>query len=166
MGKKFLQKLNDENDEYYNFISVIAPSLYSFLYQVEICVLSNIGFDKLNWILCIDSMTLKFEGALRSFIKLQGSSTLTTKQKKRSKTNDTDIREQTLDELINSKIIKSNFSDNEIALFKMVFTENGANIRNNVAHGFYHYENYSFSKALKVFLCIMRLGKYKMIKKS
>ena len=48
----------------------------------------------------------------------------------------------------------------------MIFTKKGDNIRHSVAHGFYHSRDYTMEKCCKIFLCILRLSKYKLIKKE
>ena len=47
-------------------------------------------------------------------------------------------------------------------LFKQTFTNDGYNIRNNVAHGMYIPQEYTSTKALLVFVSILRLAKATM----
>jgi hypothetical protein len=139
----------------YNWLNLMAPALHSFLIQLETSFL--VGPQFTNWVLPIDSLTLKFEGALRDFIRIAHGSTSVLK-------ND-EIREMLLDDLLNCEAAKKAFSPNDLALFKMVFTNKGDNIRHNVAHCFYHDSDYSLVKICKVFLCILRLGRYKLTEK-
>lgn len=139
----------------YNWLNLMAPALHSFLIQLETSFLVGPKFT--NWVLPIDSLTLKFEGALRDFIRIAHGSTSVLK-------ND-EIREMLLDDLLNCEAAKKAFSPNDLALFKMVFTNKGDNIRHNVAHCFYHENDYSLVKICKVFLCILRLGRYKLTEK-
>lgn len=139
----------------YNWLNLMAPALHSFLMQLETSFLVGPKFT--NWVLPIDSLTLKFEGALRDFIRIAHGSTSVLK-------ND-EIREMLLDDLLNCEAAKKAFSPNDLALFKMVFTNKGDNIRHNVAHCFYHDSDYSLVKICKVFLCILRLSRYKLTEK-
>jgi hypothetical protein len=107
-----------------------------------------------NYVLCVDSLTAKFEGALRDFIRLQGGTTTIEKRG--------ELQEQLLEELLQNKIITELFSKEDISLFTYVFTKKGWNIRNNIAHCFYPYSSYSFDKATLVFICILKLGRYKL----
>lgn len=151
---KMKMRANSLNDGFYNWLNLISPALHNFLLQIEASVLQGSNIINYNWILCTDSLTLKFEGALRDFIRLTGFNT--------SKGNNEEMREMLLEDLINSETAKKLFAENDLALFKLVFTNKGDNIRNNVAHCFYHSDNYSFDKICKVFFCILRLGKYRL----
>jgi hypothetical protein len=152
--RKMKMQVNSDSDIYYNWLSILAPALHSFLSQMEASVLSKYNFQHNNWVLCIDSLTLKFEGALRDFIRLTGAST--------SKIKNDEIQEMLLEDLLNSDAAKKQFTENDLELFKIVFTNKGDNIRNSVAHGFYNMDNYSYDKICKVFFCILRLGKYRL----
>ncbi|KKP51660.1 MAG: hypothetical protein A2281_11215 [Bacteroidetes bacterium RIFOXYA12_FULL_38_20] len=152
-GQRFKKRVNEnEIDQESSWLSLFAPGLYDFLSQIEWAVI--MGNNKIpNYILCIDSMTLKFEGALRDFVILANGTTTIEKRGI--------LQEQLLEELLTNEMTLKYFSEEDLMLFKYVFTAKGWNIRNNVAHCFYPYSNYSFDKAALVFLCILRLGKYK-----
>ncbi len=143
-----------KENETYNWLDLMAPALLNFFMQLEASFL--LGSENLfsNYVLAIDSLTLKFEGALRDFVRLLGGSS--------SKFKNDEIKEMLLEDLLNSEIAKKEFTDNDIALFKMVFTNKGDNIRNNVAHCFYKADDYRLEMICKIFLCILRLGKYKL----
>jgi hypothetical protein len=157
-GQKFPRGNNDRDiDDKSTWLSLFAPGLHDYFSQLEWAVL--MAKDNLqNYILCIDSLTTKFEGALRDFIRLLGGTTTIEKRG--------ELQEQLLEELLQNRIITEQFTPEDITLFKYVFTARGWNIRNNVAHCFYPYSNYSFDKATLVFLCILRLGKYKLRSKD
>lgn len=140
----------------YNWLTLMAPALHSFLIQLETSFL--VGPQFTNWVLPIDSLTLKFEGALRDFIRIAHGSTSVLK-------ND-EIREMLLDDLLNCEAARKAFTANDLALYKMVFTSKGDNIRHNVAHCFYHESDYTLTKICKIFLCILRLGRYKLTEKA
>lgn len=157
-GQKFPRGNYDRDiDDKSTWLSLFAPGLHDYFSQLEwalIMAKDNIQ----NYILCIDSLTTKFEGALRDFIRLLGGTTTIEKRG--------ELQEQLLEELLQNRIITEQFTPEDITLFKYVFTARGWNIRNNVAHCFYPYSNYSFDKATLVFLCILRLGKYKLKSKD
>lgn len=151
-GMKFKRSATmNEIDENTSWITMLAPGIHNLFAQFEYLILLNnnkIG----NFILAIDSLTLKFEGALRDFIRLTGGST--TIQKKG------ELQEQLLEELLDSSVVKQYFSEKDIELFKHTFTKKGKNIRNNVAHSFMEFSDYSLQTAVMVFFCLLRLGKY------
>ena len=142
-----------EIDDQSTWLSYLAPGLHDYFIQIEWATIMSKD-NVQNYILCIDSLTTKFEGALRDFIRLQGGTTTIEKRG--------ELQEQLLEELLQNKIIVDLFTKEDITLFSYVFTKKGWNIRNNVAHCFYPYSSYSFDKATLVFLCILKLGKYKL----
>ncbi|KJF43099.1 DUF4209 domain-containing protein [Draconibacterium sediminis] len=157
-GQRFPKELNERDiDEKSDWLSLLAPGLHDYFSQIEWAVMMS--KDNLqNYVLCVDSLTTKFEGAIRDFIRLQGGTTTTEKRG--------ELQEQLLEELLQNKIITKLFKAEDISLFTYVFTKKGWNIRNNVAHCFYPYSNYSFDKATLVFICLLKLGKYKLTYKE
>lgn len=151
-GQKIKYKIKEDyaNDTS-TWLSLIAPGLHNLFSQFELSALLNTNKVN-NFILSIDSLTIKFEGALRDFIRLTGGNT--TIEKKGS------LQEQLLEELIDNPKALEYFSKRDIALFKYTFTKNGLNLRNNIAHGFFRYPDYSLQNAALVFFCLLRLGSY------
>lgn len=147
----------DDSKTTFKWLNLMAPALHSFFIQLESSFLVGKELTYTNWVLPIDSLTLKFEGALRDFIKLTGGSS--TKIKKN------DFQEMLLDDLLNCDTAKEIFSKNDLTLFKMVFTRKGDNIRHDVAHGFYHTRDYNMEKCCKIFFCILRLSNYRLVQK-
>ena len=151
-GEKVRHSFEEENKNYtYTWLSMLSPGLQNLFAQFELSGFLNTNKIN-NYILAIDSLTIKFEGALRDFISLNGG--ITTVEKKGS------IQEQLLEELIDNPKSSELFSFREIELFKYTFTRNGLNIRNNVAHGFFKYPHYTLQNAALVFFCLLRLGQY------
>jgi hypothetical protein len=146
-------RIKQVSESSYKWINMLAPGLHNFLSQIEASVLTKSNNRYSNWVLSTDSLTLKFEGAIRNFLFLSGESTSILKNN--------EAQEMNLEDLLYSDSIKRFFSENDLALFKLVFTSKGANIRNNVAHCFYYSDDYSFDKICKVFFCILRLSKYR-----
>lgn len=151
-GQKTKRSINeDSTNDNSSWLSLLAPGLHSLFAQYELSILLNTNKVN-NFILAIDSLTLKFEGALRDFIRLCGGNT--------SKDRNGELKEQLLEELLENEIVVKYFSTKDIDLFKFTFTSRGNNIRNNVAHSFMEFSDYGLSVASLVFLCILRLGKY------
>lgn len=152
---KFSRSMTDsEIDRKSTWLTMLAPSIHNLIAQFELSVLMNTNKIN-NFILAIDSMTVKFEGALRDFIRLCGGNTTTTKKG--------DLTEQLLEELLENQITKKHFNEKDIELFKYTFTQKGKNLRNNVAHAFMQFSDYTWEAAILVFLCILRLGKYTLV---
>ena len=64
-----------------------------------------------------------------------------------------------LEQLLNQKVLARVFDQEDLLLFKQTFTNEGFNIRNDVAHGLLMPEEYTPYRALLVFLSILRLAK-------
>lgn len=144
--------------EYYNWLDFMAPALHHFFIQFENSILVGNIRPHTNYVLAMDSLTLKFEGALRDFVRLVGGSTSIIKRD--------EVQEMLLEDLLDSETVKKEFSQNDIMLFKIVFTKMGENTRNNIAHCFYTIENYTLMRMLQILLCVLRLGKYKLKQKE
>lgn len=156
-GQKFHLSMTRDIDNNTSWISLLSPGLFDFFNQIEYSIIFS---DELieSYMLSIDSLTLKFEGALRDYIRLNGGSTTSDKKGV--------MQELTLEELLMNSVIKKQFKIEDITLFRYVFTNHGWNLRNNVAHCFYPYSSYSFDKAAIVLLCLLRLGRYKLATKK
>ncbi|SHJ24499.1 protein of unknown function [Mesonia phycicola] len=160
-GLKFQRGMTaNEIDKNSTWLSMLAPGIHSLFAQFELSILMNTNKVN-NFILALDSLTLKFEGALRDFIRLAGGNTSTSRR-------GGEIREQLLEELLDNEITKEYFSQKDIALFKYTFTNinQGKNIRNSIAHSFYQFSDYHYQPALLVFFCTLRLGKYTFQEKT
>ena len=153
-NQKFKRSLTDnESDSNSTWLTLLAPSIHNLMAQFELSVLMNTNKIN-NFILAIDSMTVKFEGALRDFIRLCGGNTTTSKKGV--------LVEQVLEELFENQTTKKYFNKKDIELFKYAFTQKGKNLRNNVAHSFMQFSDYTWEAVMLVFLCILRLGKYRL----
>lgn len=157
-GLKFKRTIaENELDKNVSWLTMLAPGIHNLFSQFELSVLNNTNKIN-NFILSIDSLTLKFEGALRDFIRLSSGNTTIEKNG--------NLQEQLLEELLDNSTTRKYFSDRDIELFKFTFTKNGKNLRNNVAHSFMEFSDYSLQVASLVFFCFLRLGKYTFDKKK
>jgi hypothetical protein len=157
-GTKFKRGMTDnEIDQNSNWLTLLAPGIHNLFAQFELSVLMNTNKIN-NFILAMDSLTLKFEGALRDFIRLSGGNTSTSKKG--------EIKEQLLEELLENQTTKKYFTEKDIQLFKFTFTQKGKNLRNNIAHSFLQFSDYNLQAVTLVFFCILRLGKYTFDEKT
>lgn len=107
-----------------------------------------------DWRIPIDVLSIRFEGILRSIVNYQGGKTTRIDR-------NGDTSEALLDCLLREPCLLEVFSDDDIDLFEYVLTSKGANIRNNVAHAFYIPNDYGIIYATLVFLCFLRLAKFR-----
>ncbi len=108
-----------------------------------------------DWRLVINTLTIQFEGILRDFIRVYSGENTKVKEGKK-----TVVAEMLLDDLIRTESFAKMFSEEDRDLFLYTFTNEGYNIRNNVAHGFYLPCDYTAFKATSVFLCVLRLARF------
>ena len=113
-GMKFKRGMTDNKiDQNSNWLTMLAPGIHNLFAQFELSVLMNTNKIN-NFILAMDSLTLKFEGALRDFIRLSGGNTSTSKKG--------ELKEQLLEELLENQTTKKYFTEKDIELFKYTFT--------------------------------------------
>lgn len=137
----------------YNWLLLIAPSLHYYFMQTEIASLTP-GIP-VNYIIAIDSLTLKIEGLLREIAEVCKVSSVKT-------TRDGMIREKYVEELLAEPEIEKFLGEDSIVFFKFFFTKKGANIRNDVAHSFYKHHNYA-DGLMPILICaILKLSMFKL----
>lgn len=146
----------DTNNETqgFNWIELISPSLQSFFIQCEIDIKTKSNNPQ-GYILAIDSLVLKFEGLLREFSRMIGAQTIEIKD------NSTEER-ISFDKLLNNEKLQSIIPPDDIAYFKFLFTSDGIDLRNNVAHSFFTTKNYTNGTMLLLIVALLRLGNYKL----
>ena len=105
-----------------------------------------------DWRYCLTFLSTQFEGLIRDVITKLGGTT--TKIKK-----GTDTELIPLEGLLNSDCLRKVFSEEDIFLFKIAFTKDGYNIRNDIAHGMLLPQEYNTMKTLLVFVSIIRISK-------
>ncbi len=138
----------------YNWLSVIAPSLNEYFVQTESALKSNNPYT--NYIMPIDSLTLKFEGVLRDFAGLLKIPTTVT-----GKGNV--LREKYIEELLSDETVQQYFDEDDLLFFNFLFVaKDGMNLRNNIAHCFYRFSSYNFQIMHLLICAFLRIGKYKI----
>jgi hypothetical protein len=75
-GKSFARKIQNK-DFPYNWLTLIAPSLYEYFYQMDFHYVTQKYPDL---VLCMDSLTLKIEGLLRDLLLFSGVTTFYSTQ--------------------------------------------------------------------------------------
>lgn len=105
--------------------------------------------------MAIDSLVLKFEGLLREFSRALGAQTIEIKK------NGTKKR-ISFDKLMDNEKVRALIPEGDIAFFKFLFTSDGMELRNNIAHSFYSTKNYSSEKMLLLIVPLPRLGNFKI----
>lgn len=137
----------------FDWIELLAPSLQSFFLQMEVDL--KLGKDsRQGYILALDSLVLKFEGLLREFSKLAGAQIIEVKD-------DATEARISFEKLLDNEKVKELIPQNDITFFKYLFTSDGMNLRNNVAHSFFKTENYNSTTIMLLLIAFLKLGNFK-----
>ncbi len=151
------QELEETNSvgesQKYCWLGLLAPAILDFFVQKEAALKCQNVFT--NYVLCIDSLTLKFEGILRDFAKRLNANTIKIGREGQ-------IREGFTDDLLELEEIKTVFSEDDLMFFKYVFTTSGINLRNDIAHCFFRFSAYQDSHFLLVLAAMLRFAKYRV----
>ncbi|KAA9332077.1 DUF4209 domain-containing protein [Hymenobacter busanensis] len=133
----------------YSWADLVYPSLREFFLQLGSSLKEGI---EPSFVMCLDSLTVKFEGLLRDFARHAGINTTVVGRHD-------DLREMYVDEILEQPKIQSLFDEDCLVFFKYVFLSSGKNIRNDVAHCFYrHLNQYSLDKMILVICAFLRLA--------
>jgi len=109
-------------------------------------------------IIAIDSLTLKFEGLVRDFARLNG---ILTHYDTKDKAGRTITREKDLSQLLYNSRITDLFNPDDLLFFRFMFVEqSGFTLRHRVAHCLMLIEDYDFGILQLLFVALMRLAKY------
>lgn len=153
-GQDFTYLDTNKETQGFNWIELLTPALQSFFVQTEIDLKTN-KHNPQGYILAIDSLVLKFEGLLRELSRMIGAQTIEIRE------NGTEERIG-FDKLLDNEKLKALIPEDDIAFFKFLFTANGMNLRNNVAHCFFTTKNYTSAVMLLLIVALLRLGNYKL----
>lgn len=134
-----------------NWVNLSAPAVLDFFNQMLAWGTSTHYIP--NFVLCLDSLTLKLEGLFRNFCERLNVPTSEGKEK--------GMQEVLLHKIFDNKFIKEYFDKEDLLLFHYTFSNDpGLNLRNNIAHSFYNEKDYSSQKMLLLIAVLLRLGKY------
>lgn len=154
-GKKFVKQMPNNKEITKNWISLLAPALDEYFSQMRNYFSDNARTP--NFILCIDSLSLKIEGLLRDFSELNGISISDVKK-------DGIAREKLLSDFLDDEELKTKFSEDELMFLKFLLVEQaGFNLRHRVAHSLMNFYDYNFDSMNYLFIGMLRICKYDII---
>ncbi len=152
LAKGIIYKDSGGEPSRHNWLAMIAPGLLEFFIQIKAIRYGGINYQ--NYIMCVDSLVIKFEGILRDFARVLRVDTVV-----RTMGN---TREAYIEELLSNQKIKQTIGQDDLLLFTYLFTTSGLNLRNNIAHGFLKYNEYSLSTALMIVAALLRISRYQV----
>jgi len=136
----------------FNWLELLSPGIKSFFDQSKVDIEDKTN-SSTGYILAVDSIVLKFEGIIRDFSKKLGAQTIEKKEHNTSE-------RISFDKLLENEKLLQIIPKDDIAFFKYLFTENGLNLRNNIAHCFYKETQYSAGLMFLLITALLRLGNY------
>lgn len=159
-GKNITKNLPSRKTITYNWLNLIAPSLNDYFLQMQIHF-SQPSYAP-NFILSMDSLSLKIEGLVRDICIF---SDITTFYQTKDKQGQIIVREKDINRLLREKPINSLFDEDDLLFFKFVLIEKaGLNLRNKIAHCLIDYSEYNISYMHLLLLVLFRLGRYDFVK--
>ena len=126
---------------------MVENGLHEFLIQHQ----KFVNGEKTDWRFCISFLSTQFEAIMRLIVNYLGKPIVKEK--------DGNTEFVTLEVLLKTEVLKSIFTKEDLLLFSQIYTKAGYNIRNDVAHGLLLPQEYTATKALLVFVSVLRLAK-------
>ena len=154
-GKNLVKQMPNNQEITKNWISLLAPALNEYFSQMSNYFNNNSITP--NFILCIDSLTLKIEGLLRDFSELNGIPTSDVKR-------DGIVREKILNDFLECDDLQIKFSEDEWFFLRFLLIEqSGFNLRHRVAHSLMTYHSYNFEYMSYLLIGMLRICKYDIV---
>jgi hypothetical protein len=132
----------------YTWQPMLYPGLREFFCQFDIMLR---GDEEPNYVMCIDTLAVKVEGLLRDLLQRTNTPTVATGTHQ-------DLREVYIEALLETEGAKQLFDENTRYFFRFVLLKECKNLRNDVAHGYYHHlHQYSFEKMVLLLCVLLRI---------
>ena len=146
-----------------NWMQLIAPALNEYFEQVYFH-LDYPECNTPNFILCLDSLTLKIEGLFRELCRISG---VQTTYHRRDHANRQIAFEKDIEVLLREEAIQELFDEDDLLFFKFLLVEKcGYNLRHDIAHALLLFNRYHFDFMNLMILALLRLGKYDFAQQS
>ena len=156
-GKNLAEPLPNDQTSTYNWLNLIAPALDEYFRQVDFH-LADPTHNHPNFVLCLDSLTLKIEGLFRDLCRLSG---VTTSRQRQDNAGRNITIEKDIDALLREEAITELFDKDDLLFFKFLLVEKvGYNLRHKIAHSLLPFQGYGWSYMNLMILALLRLGKY------
>ena len=146
-----------------NWLHLIAPALNDYFEQIDFH-LAYPEHNVPNFVLCLDSLTLKIEGLFRDLCHLSGVNTTYHRQDHAGRNI---AREKDIDVLLREEAIQKLFDEDDLLFFKFLLVEKcGYNLRHDIAHSLLPFERYNINYMNLMILALIRLGKYDFVQEN
>jgi hypothetical protein len=162
LGKELKISSNGGKPVTYCWLALIAPAINEYFVNLEFFFRNQTHYP--NFILCIDSLSLKIEGMLRDICKFKDITTFELKQDKKGRTI---TQEKDIHKLLYEPEIADLIDKDDLLFLKFLLVEKaGYNLRHRVAHSLMTYYDYHINLMNLLIMAVLKLGKYNFIMKT
>lgn len=156
LGEELEMSSNSGKPVQYCWLALIAPALNEYFINLEFFFKNQTNHP--NFILSIDSLSLKIEGMLRDICEFNGITTfeLRTDRKGRTISQEKDIHK-----LLYEPEIVELIDKDDLLFFKFLLIEKaGYNLRHRVAHSLMTFYEYNIDLMNLLIMAVLKFGKY------
>jgi Domain of unknown function (DUF4209) len=137
LGQNIKRTYTQGQVEEYSLLSLIIPAINDYFSQIDYYFINNNNIP--NFILSIDSLSLKIEGIFRNICEISNGTTFFFVKDKKNRNI---VREKDINLLFHEEEITKLFSKDDLFFLRFILVEKaGLNIRNKVAHSLFKYTN-------------------------
>lgn len=160
-GKNLAELSRNSHTSAYNWLNLIAPALNEYFVQMDFH-LADPTRNYPNFVLSLDSLTLKIEGLFRDLCR---NYSVATSRHKQDNSQRNIALEKDIGALLREDAITELFDEDDLLFFKFLLVEKvGYNLRHKIAHSLLPFQGYSWSYMNLMILALLRLGKYDFAK--
>ena len=158
LGKTLRTRSGNEVQEY-RWLDLILPALHEYIINMRMHF-QRPEFRP-NFVLPIDSLTVKIEGMLRDMCRYSGVNTTETKQDREGRTVSV---EKDLHALLYEDAVTRLFDKDDLLFFRFLLVEHGGyRLRHKVAHALMRPWDYNLKAMHCLILAVLRIGRYDFI---
>ena len=162
-GKNLTKPLSNDQTVRYNWLNLIAPALSEYFRLVDFH-LTDPTHNHPNFVLCLDSLTLKIEGLFRDLCRF---SDVPTSRHRQDNLGRNIAIEKDIDTLLREDVIQELFDEDDLLFFKFLLVEKaGYNLRHKIAHTLLPFQAYNWHYTNLMILALLRLGKYDFVQEN
>jgi hypothetical protein len=159
-GKNITKNAPSNQTITYNWLNLIAPSINEYFIQMQVHF-SQPEYPP-DFVLAMDSLTLKIEGLVRDICIFSG---VTTFYQTNDKQGRNIVKEKDINWLLREEPIKTLFDEDDLLFFKYVLIEKaGINLRHKIAHCLMSYSEYNILNMHLLILVLFKIGRYDFVK--
>lgn len=162
-GKNLAESSRNGHTSAYNWLNLIAPALNEYFVQMDFH-LADPTRNYPNFVLSLDSLTLKIEGLFRDLCR---NYSVTTSRHKQDNSQRNIVLEKDIGALLREDAITELFDEDDLLFFKFLLVEKvGYNLRHKIAHSLLPFQRYTWSYINLMILALLRLGKYDFVEED